>query len=69
MVKVSEFIAWLKTQDQDAIVEIMASSDNYYCGEWVTSAYRTEFDQDDTGHWAFSKPTRNNKTKTLMLGG
>lgn len=65
--KVSELIAWLSTQDQDAVVEVVRHTDG--CGYYDQggNAYLVEFDpvqhveRDDTRPWGGSR-------NTILLG-
>jgi len=44
---VAEFIEWLKTQDQGAIVCVVVQSDR------DDGAHESDFDPVDGGHWAY----------------
>lgn len=65
--KVSEFIEWLKTQDQDAIVQVVVEDRDWgWDGEdeYSYSTVRTEvFDPDYEGRYSYGQ-----KTKILTLG-
>lgn len=45
--KVSEFIEFLKTQDQESIVRVITTSAGWSCGEPYTSVCEEEFNSVD----------------------
>jgi hypothetical protein len=78
--KVSEFIKWLETQDQDATVEVLHhTSGSGYCdqGGWCSTAEFTIDEANDTGYnvgkdYAYGKHYEYNVysdgTKCLTIG-
>lgn len=69
---VAEFIEWLKTQDQDAIVMVMVQDDppgyeSYGpCTETVFTPKLTDY--TDFRQYEWSKGTPNEGKRTLVLG-
>jgi len=68
--KVSEFIEWLKTQDQDAIVLVAQAA----AGPWSTYTVEEEFSIEDHSDYVdlrnnpFTDDEERKKRRTLMLG-
>lgn len=59
--KVSEFIEFLKTQDQEAIVRVIATSTSRSCGEPYTDVSEEDFNSVD--HVTVEDWTKNSRVK------
>ena len=73
--KPPEFIEWLKSQDQEATIQVLEKYEGKACGEYFTATRTVDFDPDkhaelfDMRNNKFAKGKPHENSVTLLLGG